>query len=169
MLSPSEHLWRFIPTEFSWTQERVALCHRAPTLSRWKLGESKPSIFRGSDPHRPHLPAPARSRALRSARAVNTRTTSRLYSTDPRRSSLGWAASAARWAARLIAASSGRVPLRAASARVASMAVRPTLVRPIPTWSQAPLAPSVIYRGRGEVADLALELEVGAPAVGRRG
>jgi len=21
MLSPSEHLWRFIPTEFSWTQE----------------------------------------------------------------------------------------------------------------------------------------------------
>src|SRR2546428_9241255 len=94
MLSPSEHLWRFIPTEFSWTQERVALCHRAPTLSRWKLGESKPSIFRGSDPHRPHLPAPARSRALRSARAVNTRTRSRLYSTDPRRSSLGWAARA---------------------------------------------------------------------------
>src|SRR2546427_9123278 len=75
MLSPSEHLWRFIPTEFSWTQERVALCHRAPTLSRWKLGESKPSIFRGSDPHRPHLPAPARSRALRSARAVDRKST----------------------------------------------------------------------------------------------
>jgi len=39
MLSPSEHLWRFIPTEFSWTQERQALCHRAPTLSRRKWGE----------------------------------------------------------------------------------------------------------------------------------
>src|SRR5439155_13702297 len=43
MLSPSEHLWRFIPTEFSWTQERQALCHRAPTLSRRKWGELKPS------------------------------------------------------------------------------------------------------------------------------
>src|SRR5712691_568599 len=43
MLSPSEHLWRFISTEFSWTQERPALCHRAPTLSRRKWGELKPS------------------------------------------------------------------------------------------------------------------------------
>src|SRR5256886_6235505 len=47
------------------------------------------AVDRELDPHRPHLPPPARSRALRSARAVNTRTMSRLYSTDPRRSSLG--------------------------------------------------------------------------------
>src|SRR5947209_18568946 len=86
------------------------------------------AVDRELDPLRPHLSSPARSRALRSARAVNTRTMSRLYSTDPRRSSLGWAASAQSWAARLMAASSGRLPVRAASARVALMAVRPTLV-----------------------------------------
>src|SRR5438034_8836480 len=67
------------------------------------------AVDRELDPHRPHLSSPARSRALRSARAVNTRTRSRLYSTDPRRSSLGWAASAASWAARLIVASSAAV------------------------------------------------------------
>src|SRR5712691_10134786 len=110
------------------------------------------AVDRELDPHRPHLPSPARSRALRSARAVNTRTMSRLYSTDPRRSSLGWAASAQSWAARLMAASSGRVALRAASAPVALMAVRPTLVRPIPTWSQAPLAPSVSCTATAAVA-----------------
>src|SRR2546428_9737445 len=100
------------------------------------------AVDRELDPHRPHLPPPARSRALRSARAVNTRTMSRLYSTDPRRSSLGWAASAQSWAARLMAASSGRLPLRAASARVALMAVRPTLLSPTLAWAEAQLAPS---------------------------
>src|SRR5438093_1244505 len=59
-----------------------------------------------------------------------------LYSTGPRRSALGWDASAASWAACLIVASSGRLPFSAASARLALIGVRPTLVRPIPTCEQ---------------------------------
>src|SRR5207244_13312938 len=57
------------------------------------------------DPYRPHLPPPARSRALRSARAVSTRTMYCLYSTDPRRPSLACPASSQGRAAALRAGS----------------------------------------------------------------
>src|SRR5215468_51461 len=100
----------------------------------------------------PHLPWPARSRALRMARPVNTRTRSRLYSTEPRRSAAGSAASAASWAACLMTASSGRLPRRAASARVALMGTDPTLVRPMPAASQAPLASRVSCAATAAVA-----------------
>ena len=90
-----------------------------------------------------YLLLPARSSALRSARAVRTRTRSFLYATEPRRSSAGSDASAASSAARLIVASSGVLPLSAASAFTALIGVRPTLVRPMPTCSHAPPAPSV--------------------------
>ena len=56
VLSPSQDLWRFIPTESSRTHERVKLCHRAPTLSRWKLGELKPSILESWTHIAPQLP-----------------------------------------------------------------------------------------------------------------
>src|SRR4029453_15809562 len=80
-----------------------------------------------------YLLPPARSSALRSARAAKTRTRSFFYSTGPRRSSAGSAASAASSAACLIAASSGVLPFSAASAFVALIGVRPTLVSPMPT------------------------------------
>src|SRR5215813_4114999 len=104
------------------------------------------------DLHAPHLPWPARSKAFRMARPVNTLTRSRLYSTEPRRSAAGSAASAASWAACLIAASSGRLPLRAASARVALMGTDPTLVSPMPAASQAPLASRVSCAATAAVA-----------------
>src|SRR3989449_4087714 len=66
------------------------------------------AVDRELDPHRPHRPSPARSRALRSARAVNTRTMSRVYSTNPRRAALRWADAAQSWSERLMGAPSGR-------------------------------------------------------------
>src|SRR5258705_3127969 len=110
------------------------------------------AIDRHLDQHRCHLPPLARSAALRIARAVSTRTRSFLYSTEPRRSALGSAASAASAAAALIAVSSGFFPFSAAAALVAEMGMEPTLVRPIPTVSQAPLAPSVSCTATATVA-----------------
>src|SRR5215468_9260508 len=104
------------------------------------------------DLHDPHLPWPARSRAFRMARPASTRTRSRLYSTEPRRSAAGSAASAANCAACLITASSRRLPLRAASARVALMGTGPTLVSPIPAASQAPPASRVSWAATAAVA-----------------
>src|SRR4029450_287980 len=83
------------------------------------------AVDRHLDVHDRHLPPPARSIALRSARGVSPRPMSFLYSTEPRRSASGWAASAASCAACLIAASSGRFPRSAASAWVALIGVNP--------------------------------------------
>src|SRR5262245_12868238 len=94
----------------------------------------------------------ASSTALRSARPVSIRTRSFLYSTEPRRSAEGSAASAAGSAAPLMAASSGAVPFSAASALVALIGVRPTLVSPMPTLSHVPFAPSVTCAATAAVA-----------------
>src|SRR5215813_314141 len=110
------------------------------------------AVDRHLDLHAPHLPWPARSRAFRMARPASTRTRSRLYSTEPRRSAAGSAASAASCAAWLITASSRRLPLRAASARVALMGTGPTLVSPIPAASQAPPASRVSWAATAAVA-----------------
>src|SRR4030095_1416939 len=110
------------------------------------------AIDRDLDQHRRHLPPPARSAALRIAGAVSPRTRSFLYSTEPRRSALGSAASAARAAAVLIAASSGFFPLSAAAALVAEIGMEPTLVRPIPTVSQAPAGSRVSWTATAAVA-----------------
>src|SRR5262249_60293063 len=85
----------------------------------------------------------ARSTALRSARVVSIRTRSFLYSTEPRRSAEGSAASAASSAARLMAASSGALPFSDASALVALIGVGPTLVSPTPPGCDAPVAADV--------------------------
>jgi len=45
VLSPSEDLWRFIPTKSSRTHERLKLCHRAPNTVTLEIGELKPSIL----------------------------------------------------------------------------------------------------------------------------
>src|SRR5262249_11805572 len=75
------------------------------------------------------------------AGAVSPRPRSRWSPTEPRRSALGWAAAAASSEARRMAASSGRFPTRAASARSALIGVGPTLVSPMPTRAQVPSAP----------------------------
>src|SRR5215813_6553446 len=102
--------------------------------------------------HPSHRARVARSRARWSARAVRTRTRSFLYSTGPRRSALGRAASAASLAASLIALSSSRWPRSAASAFSALIGVSPTLVSPMPARSQTPVAPSVICTATAAVA-----------------
>ena len=59
VLSPSEDLWRFIPTESSRTHERVALSHRAPDTVTLEIGELKPSILESLThiaPTRAHAP-----------------------------------------------------------------------------------------------------------------
>src|SRR5712691_6795488 len=96
-----------------------------------------------------HLPPayatcpPARSRARVSALVVSTRTMSRLYSTEPRRSASGLAASAASCAARLMQSWSRRLPWRNAAAECPCSGVGPTLVRPIPARVQMPVASMV--------------------------
>src|SRR5262249_32453976 len=105
-------------------------------------------LHRAPPSHRARV---ARSRARWSARAVRTRTRSFLYSTGPRRSALGRAASAASLAASLIALSSSRWPRSAASAFSALIGVSPTLVSPMPARSPTPGAPGGICGGAGGV------------------
>ena len=95
--------------------------HAHPDLLR----SSRP-IVTGREPTPPprrraavQCAVPARSSARRIARAVRTRTRSRLYATDPRRSSDGSLSSAAACAASRIVASSSRRPCRAAPPRAA--------------------------------------------------
>src|SRR5262249_2024765 len=95
---------------------------------------------------------PARSSARRIARAVSTRTRSRLYSSDPRRSAAGSLSAAAARAASRIVASSGLWPRRRLSARWALIGVGPTLVRPMPTRAHAPLSPRVSWTPTAAVA-----------------
>src|SRR5262245_41240160 len=90
-----------------------------------------------------YFPPRLRSKARLSARTVNTRTRSRLYSSDPRRSAVGADSSAASSAARLIDSPSIFFPRKAASAFSALTGVRPTLVSPIPTRSQTSSLPTV--------------------------
>src|SRR5262249_54775236 len=119
--------------------------------ARLDVGLVRLTVDRKLDQHHA-LRVLARSTALRSARAVKIRTRSFLYSTEPRRSADGSAASAASSAARLIAASSGALPFSEASAFVAWVGGRPTLVNPMPTWSHEPFAPSVPWTATAAVA-----------------
>src|SRR6266404_6165622 len=82
--------------------------------------------------HRP----PARSTAFFSARPASTRAISRLYSTDPRRSAVGDAASAALRAASAMFASVARLPVRKSSAAVARCGTGAALVSASPTRSK---------------------------------
>src|ERR1700736_162004 len=90
-----------------------------------------------------HPPPRARSEARFNPRSVKTRTRLRLYSTEPRWSAFGSAASAARAAACLMAASSSRTPLSDASAFSALMFCGPTAVSPMPA---DPTLPSSMRR-----------------------
>src|SRR5712671_1013154 len=86
--------------------------------------------------HRP----PARSTAFFSARPASTRAISRLYSTDPRRSAVGDAASAALRAASAMLASFALLPMRKSSAAVARRGTGLALVSASPTRSKAEVA-----------------------------
>src|SRR5947209_13978016 len=83
-----------------------------------------------------HYASPRAARC--SARWTNTRTTSRLYSAEPRISLRGSHASAASRAASRIVGSSSRDPVSASSAAVAARLAAPTAVRPIPAWRTVP-------------------------------
>ena len=118
-----------------------------------------------------HFLPSARSTARRSARAVSTRTRSLLYSADPRRSSLGWAASAASSRGLLdgrlvrpLALQRG-LGLRGLDRRQADVGEADADLIARAAGREHDL------RGDGrrrEVADLALELQVGAAAARRR-
>ena len=116
---------------------------------------------------------PARSTALRSARPVSTRAISFLYSTDAAPvGARGSCAAAARRAASAMTVSSGFFPARYFSASVGldrrradvGEADADALDGAAPSASTKAAAP----RG-GEVADLALELHVGAAAAAAAG
>src|SRR5207237_8105878 len=94
---------------------------------------------------------PARSTAFFSARAASTRAISRLYSTDPRRSAVGDAASAARRAASAMRASSARFPRRTSSAAEARTGTGPALVRARPTCAKWPAPSSVTWAAAAAV------------------
>src|SRR5712691_2529955 len=158
MLSPSEHLWRFISTEFSWTQERPALCHRAPTLSRRKWGELKPSpsppsagalqgfAERAGRQHSDHVPL------------VLDRPAEILAGLGRLGGELGGVLD--RGVIRPVALQGCFRPRGLDGCEADAGEADPDLV------AGAAGAERELhgYRGRGEVADLALELEVGAPA-----
>src|SRR5262245_17522015 len=111
---------------------------------RLDLGLVLGAVDRDMDLVTGHLYAPcARAIAFASARAVRTRAISFLYSTEPRRSAEGEAASAARREASAMAAASPFLPLRNCSAAAARTGVGPAFVRPIPTLSISPPAPRV--------------------------
>ena len=166
-----------------WCRSRCG-CRSGVSASRRKWTRSRRDstsrLLRGAVDRRPGsgavamalvLPGPARRPAV-SARAVSTRAMSRLYSTEPRRSALGEAAAAAS-RRRLGDRSSVGVLADEEAARpsVAWIGVGPALVRPMPTLADlAARAERQLRRGGGggEVADLALELDVGAAAAWRR-
>src|SRR5207253_10930071 len=95
---------------------------------------------------------PARSTAFFSARAASTRAISRLYSTVPRRSAVGAAASAARRAASAMLASLGLFPIRTPSAAAARAGTGPALVRARPTCAKLPVPSSVTCAAAAAVA-----------------
>src|SRR5437899_11440440 len=94
---------------------------------------------------------PARSTAFFSARTASTRAIPRLYSTDPRRSAVGDAASAARRAASAMAASLTLFPIRASSAAEARAGTGPALVSAIPTCAKVPAPSSVTWAAAAAV------------------
>src|SRR5262249_40843540 len=98
---------------------------------------------------------PARPTARPSARTASPRAISRLSSTEPRRSALGVAASAARRAASARVAPSGSLPTRWRSAVTAWTGTGPTFVSASPTRSIAPLAASVTCAAAAAVAEAA--------------
>ena len=108
----------------------------------------------------------ARSRARVSALLVSTRTISRLYSIEPRRSASGLAASAASCAACAMLSWSRRLPWSKASAGCAFSGVGPTLVRPIPACADARSVDGHLRRHAhdGEVSDLAFQFDVRSAA-----
>ena len=75
---------------------------------------------------------------MRSARPAITRTISRLYSSEPRRSAEGWASSDANRAASRMVSSSSFLPTRKDSAELALTGIGPALVRPIPACWHTP-------------------------------
>src|SRR2546426_5168853 len=95
---------------------------------------------------------PARSTAFFSARAASTRAISRLYSTDPRRSAVGDAASPAPRAASAMAASFTPFSIRASSAAPARPRTGPALVSAIPTCAKVPAPSSVTWAAAAAVA-----------------
>src|SRR5437870_13357240 len=80
---------------------------------------------------------PARSTAFFSARAASTRAISRLYSTVPRRSAVGAAASAARRAASAMLVSAAPFPSRQSSAGVERTRTGPAFLRARPARPDA--------------------------------
>src|SRR5690606_24405412 len=124
--------------------------HRHPDLVV-RHGQRPPAVAYTRSPGTAARPS-ARSRARRSARIVNTRTRSRLYSAEPRRSAVGCASSAAsRPASRIVASSSG-LPARNASVRTALIGMGPTLVRPTPARVHVPSSASVPCAATAAVA-----------------
>ena len=93
-----------------------------------------------------------------------------LYSTEPRRSAIGSAASAAAAAASAIAPASGTRPESAASAPDARIGAIPRFVSPTRARDGAILGDRELdgRAGHGVVAHLSLELHVGATAAGGR-